>query len=112
MKSTVTIADIANALGLSRNTVSKALNGQRVMPKTKQLMINTAIKMGYKNYDVISSKQPLEQKRILLLSYVPLLSANYYIYLLKGISNEAERNGFEVVQYVFRPHSNFSYLKK
>lgn len=111
MKKMVTIADIANALGLSRNTVSKALNGQHVMPKTRQLVINTAISMGYKSFDVISTNKDMGQKRILILSSVPLLSSNYYIYLLKGISSEAERRGFEVMQYFFRPHSNFGALK-
>ena len=111
MRKTVTISDIANALGLSRNTVSKALNGQYVMPKTKQLIISTAIKMGYKNYDLISNNTALLQKRILILSSVPLLSSAYYIYLLNGISNEAEKNGLEVIQYVFKPNSDIEALK-
>ncbi len=111
MKKIVTISDIANALGLSRNTVSKALNGQYVMPKTKKLVISTAIKMGYKNYDVISNNVMRMQKRILILSSVPLLSSPYYIFLLNGISNEAEKYGLEVIQYVFKPHSNIETLK-
>jgi len=111
MKKTVTITDIANSLGISRNTVSKALNGQHVMPKTKQAIINAAIKMGYKSYDVISNSQIKGQGRILILSSVPLLSSTYYIYLLKGLSNAAERNGIEVVQYFFRPNANIESLK-
>lgn len=112
MKKVVTIADIADALGLSRNTVSKALNGQHVKPKTKQLVLSTAINMGYKNFQELSSKSILEHRRILILSSVPLLVSNYYIYLLKGITNAAERENIEVIQYHFRPHSNFESLNK
>ena len=81
------------------------------MPKTKQAVINAAIKMGYKSYDIISSNNTATPKRILVLSSVPLNTSNYYIYLLKGISNEAEKKGLEVVQYYFHPHSNISSLK-
>ncbi len=38
----VTIQDIANSLNMSRNTVSKALNGKPVPIKTKNAVINTA----------------------------------------------------------------------
>ncbi|MBE5743023.1 MAG: LacI family transcriptional regulator [Clostridiales bacterium] len=110
MKKTVSIMDIANALGLSRNTVSKALNGQHVNKKTEQLIINTAINMGYKNYNVISTKKTTEQQKILVLSSVSLLASNYYIYLLKGITNKAEEYGFEVLQYFFRPNSSLEVL--
>ena len=55
MKKSLTIADIADALHLSRNTVSKALNGKHVSPKTKQLILDTAVQMGYKSFDLISS---------------------------------------------------------
>ena len=42
MKKSPTIADIADALHLSRNTVSKALNGKHISPKTKQRIFDTA----------------------------------------------------------------------
>ena len=45
----VSTIDIARKLGLSRNTISKALNdSSEVTPKTKKLIIETAIEMGYK----------------------------------------------------------------
>ena len=50
MKKSVTIQDIANALNLSRNTVSKALNGKHVPIKTRNTVINAAVEMGYKSY--------------------------------------------------------------
>ena len=79
MKKSLTIADIADALHLSRNTVSKALNGKHVSPKTKQLILDTAVQMGYKSFDLISSSGAGggPDKKILLLSSVPLLTASY-----------------------------------
>ena len=43
MKNTVTIQDLANALGMSRNSVCKALNGKHVPAKTRNAVINAAI---------------------------------------------------------------------
>ena len=47
----VTIQDIAAELGLSRNTVAKALNGGVVSPPTKQAVIQKAWQMGYAKLD-------------------------------------------------------------
>ena len=54
MNNSVTIQDIANALGLSRNTVSKALNGKNVPAKTRNAVITAAIEMGYRGYDIVA----------------------------------------------------------
>lgn len=51
MKKKVTMQDIANKLGLSRNTVFKALNNKgNLSEKTKEKVINTAIEMGYREF--------------------------------------------------------------
>ena len=113
MRKTLTIADIAEALHLSRNTVSKALNGKHVSPKTRQLILDTAIHMGYKSFDLISSSgaEKGSGNKILILSSVPLLTANYYIYLIRGIMAEAERRGLEILQYVFHVNSEFETVR-
>ncbi len=47
----VTMQDIADALGLSRNTVSKAINNTGVIAdNTKELILKKAAEMGYRNY--------------------------------------------------------------
>lgn len=44
----VTVQDIADRLGLSRNTISKVLNGKTgVLPETQNLILKTAKEMGY-----------------------------------------------------------------
>ena len=47
----VTIQDIAVEMGLSRNTVAKALNGGVVSPQTKQAVVHKAWQMGYAKLD-------------------------------------------------------------
>ena len=51
MSNRVTIQDIADALGISRNTVSKALNNTGVIAEaTREKVMQKAIEMGYKQF--------------------------------------------------------------
>lgn len=113
MKSTVTIQDIANALGMSRNTVSKALNGKHVPTKTRNAVINAAIEMGYKGYKLAaSSETSLGQKRFLLLSSRLLMNINYYIYVLRGIEESLTDYDIELVQFSVTSPASFSKFKR
>ena len=54
MADRVTIQDIADALGLSRNTVSKAINNTGVLADaTKEKVLQKAVEMGYKQFSYI-----------------------------------------------------------
>ena len=51
MAARVTIQDIADALGLSRNTVSKAINNTGVIAdSTRNAVLQKAAEMGYKQF--------------------------------------------------------------
>lgn len=51
MAERVTIQDIADALGLSRNTVSKAINNTGVLAEaTRERVLQKAVEMGYKQF--------------------------------------------------------------
>ena len=54
MKKTIPIQDIANSLGLSRNTVSKALNGQHVPEKTRKLVLDKAKELNFKSMNYLN----------------------------------------------------------
>ena len=69
MSKSVGIIDIAKALGLSRNTVSKALNGSSGITNiTRQRVIDQAIRMNYKMMGShIASGEKKEKQNILLV---------------------------------------------
>ena len=55
MKERVTIQDIADALGVSRNTVSKAINNTGVLAEaTREKVLKKAVEMGYKQFSYIN----------------------------------------------------------
>lgn len=55
MAERITIQDIADALGLSRNTVSKAINNTGILADaTKERVLKKAIEMGYKQFSYLN----------------------------------------------------------
>ena len=113
MKNSITIQDLANALGMSRNTVSKALNGQHVPAKTRNAVINAAIEMGYKGYKLAaSSDSSLGQKRFLILSSRLLMNINYYIHVLRGIEESLTDYDIELMQFNVTNAASFAKFKR
>ena len=56
MKKKVTIQDIADALGISRNTVSKAINNSDgLADATREKILQKAVEMGYKQFSYVSA---------------------------------------------------------
>ena len=52
----VTLQDIADELGISRNTVSKAINNSEgIAPSTRDKILQKAVEMGYKQFSYVSS---------------------------------------------------------
>ena len=100
MKKAVTINDIAEELGLSRNTVSKALNGQHVPQKTRELIFKKAREMNYKSInDTFSNKN----YRILLFSGKPIHNMDFFIPIIKTIEDDCYRQNFDIFQYTYNP---------
>lgn len=55
MAGRVTIQDIADALGVSRNTVSKAINNTGVLAEdTREKVLKKAVEMGYKHFSYMN----------------------------------------------------------
>ena len=56
MKKKVTIQDIADALGISRNTVSKAINNtEGLADATRERILQKAMEMGYKQFSYVGT---------------------------------------------------------
>jgi LacI family transcriptional regulator len=113
MKNSVTIQDIANSLNMSRNTVSKALNGKSVPAKTRNAVLNAAIEMGYKGYKMAANgNSKLGQKRLVILSTRLLMSINYASYVLKGIEESLSDYDIELLQFRITDAASFSKFMK
>ena len=104
MKKAVTIKDIAEQLNLSRNTVAKALNGQYVPEKTRELVLKKAQEMNYKSLNLNHIELGNKRYRILLVSGKPLNNINYFIPILKGIENYCYEKNYEFFQYTYNLH--------
>lgn len=62
MAEKVTIQDIADALGVSRNTVSKAINNTGVLAdSTREKVLQKAIEMGYKQFSYANSISDIQK---------------------------------------------------
>lgn len=113
MKKSVTVQDIANSLNMSRNTVSKALNGKSVPIKTRNAVINAAIEMGYKGYKIAATTDTsLKQKRFAIVSSRLLMSITYHSYILKGIEDSLNEYDIELVQFRITDTASFNKFKR
>lgn len=113
MKKTVTIQDIADALGMSRNTVSKALNGKHVPVKTRNAVISAAIEMGYKGYKLAATSEgSMGHRRFVILSTRLLMNITFFISVLKGIEESLMDYDIDLVQFSITNPASFTKFKR
>lgn len=114
----VTMQDIANACGLSRNTVSKIFNGRGAVPdSTREYVLAKAQEMGYYQ-QVADADTPLAQKtssqNIALLTHSKPLNHNFGSLFITNFTDQICRSGYnlkvfeisdqEYSKKVFPPH--------
>ena len=113
MKNNVTIQDIANALGLSRNTVSKALNGKHVPVKTRNAVISAAIEMGYKGYKLAATSEGSQgHRRFVILSTRLLMNITFFISVLKGFEESLMEYDIDLVLFSITNPASFAKFKR
>ncbi len=102
MKPKVTMQDIANKLGLSRNTVFKALNNKgSLSEKTKQKVINTAIEMGYREFAYKNlDKKNTTPKEIALFTKVMPNSSHFATKLLETFQETIRKDNINLSIYI------------
>lgn len=98
----VKIKDIAEDLGLSRNTVSKVLNGKHVPERTKKLVLERASQLNYKQM----SEESNPKYNLLLISAKPLTNINFFVPILRTIENICFERGHQLFQYVVGDPTN------
>ncbi len=89
-----TINDIADALNLSRNTVSKVINGKSgVSPKTKDLIIKKANEMGFGQFGDSVKTASQKDGTILLLARNNAY-AGFWMEVMEGIKKELKNTPY------------------
>ena len=93
-----TINDIARRAGLSKASVSRALNGkQDVDPETRKRVLKLAAQMGYVPS---ASARALSNGRSSSLGLlVPTLTWPWILEVLRGVAEEIEQSGYSLILY-------------
>ncbi len=95
-KKRVTVADIANSLGFSRNTVSRALNGQAgLTDETRSRILMKARELNYKSLgDSAAPPSPQTKKDILLICNAGQLDdSGFFFVLIQALLTEIRNHG-------------------
>lgn len=85
MSKKVTIQDIADAMGMSRNTVSKAINNMEgIADGTKEKILQKAVEMGYRPFsyvgtltDVVTHTNEVQQETVAFQGEIALLTGAF-----------------------------------
>lgn len=107
MSRKVTIQQIADSLGLSRNTVSKALNNTGVLAEnTRSRIIARAKEMGYKQFVLMQEDHPVESetatREIALFSSSVMGGSHFSAALLDAFQKKISRKGINLSIYAIR----------
>ena len=117
MRKKVTIQDIADALGVSRNTVSKAINNTTgLAPATRDMILQKAVEMGYKQFSYVNAVAgggtglaagaagPVRfQGEIALLTSVFLTSSHFASLMLDKFQREISQLGYTLNTHRVNP---------
>jgi LacI family transcriptional regulator, repressor for deo operon, udp, cdd, tsx, nupC, and nupG len=94
-KKRTTIYDIANRLGITPSSVSRALNDKAVNEKTKKLILQTAKEMNYKKNSLASNLRKGESTTIGVV--VPRINQNFFSNVIAGIETETYKKGHNLI---------------
>lgn len=102
----ITMQDIADSCGLSRNTVSKIFNGRGTVPEaTKELVYRTAQELGYSQIPTMTTTPitkvvaPALSKVIAVLSHSNHINHHFGSFFIKAFSDQICRSGHVVKLY-------------
>lgn len=104
-KEKVTIQDIADALGISRNTASKALNGIVTIPEeTRNKVVKKAIELKYKQFAFLESDQLLSKQsgNIALLTANLPNTSHFGSTLMSGLEKRISSEGYNLSFHIVR----------
>ena len=99
-----TMQDIADACGLSRNTVSKIFNGRGSVPEaTRELVLRKARELGYSQLPGEADLRAAGGGSVALLTQHKLLSHNFGAYFITSFTDQISRAGYTMKMYEVSP---------
>ncbi|MEW4368372.1 LacI family DNA-binding transcriptional regulator [Paenibacillus kandeliae] len=101
----ITIQHIADALGISRNTASKALNDNAAIPaETRQKVIQKAIELKYKQFAYMETDNLLPRKtgNIALLTTNMPNTSHFGSALISGLEKRISAEGYNLSIHIIR----------
>ncbi|MEV5030362.1 LacI family DNA-binding transcriptional regulator [Paenibacillus sp. LPE1-1-1.1] len=104
-KDKITIQDIADSLGISRNTASKALNGVESIPdETRNKVIKKAIELKYKQFAFVDSESimPIKPGNVALLTCNLPISSHFGSLLISGLEIKISSEGYNLSIHIVR----------
>ncbi|QLG37992.1 MULTISPECIES: LacI family DNA-binding transcriptional regulator [unclassified Paenibacillus] len=104
-KEKVTIQDIADALGISRNTASKALNDSGNIPdETRNRVIKKAIELKYKQFAYMENEHVLTKapNNIALLTENLPNTSHFGSMLISGLEKRISAEGYNLSIHIVR----------
>jgi LacI family transcriptional regulator len=100
----ITMQEIADACGLSRNTVSKVFNDRGSVPEsTKKLVVAKARELGYYQYSAGGQSGKRQDGTIAVLTQHKLLSHNFGSYFITSFTDQISRSGYTMQMYEVSP---------
>ena len=102
----MTIQDIADNLGLSRNTVSKALNNTGVLAdETRRRILEKAAEMGYSRFIYVQQDSPAQRgevKELALITQNMPYGSHFGTYALNTFQEKISQNSFRLSMFPAR----------
>lgn len=97
----VTMQEIADACGLSRNTVSKVFNGRGAVPEsTKQTVLKKAQELGYYQLpEEEPARQEQRNQNIALLTSKMPVDYHFGTFLMPAFAGQLSRVGYTLMMY-------------
>ncbi|WP_234568026.1 LacI family DNA-binding transcriptional regulator [Rhodohalobacter sp. 614A] len=96
MKKKTTIYDIAEELGVTASTVSRALNDHpNVKDSTKKLVMEKAKKMNYQPNSIAAALRNGKSNTIGVI--VPNMDRNFFASVVRGIENVVSDTGYNII---------------
>jgi LacI family transcriptional regulator len=94
----VTIDDVAAAAGVSRQTVSRAINNlDGISDTTRQQVLSVAKKLGYQPSRLARSLASASQQTRTLGIMLPSVDNEFYATVLRGIETKASQQGYQLL---------------